>query len=215
MKLVNSLLKDFNELQLIHGEKILDPIYGSGYIDSPDTFFIFMNPTGRNTASFKQWTGLKAPWIGTKNIWKLFHQVGLFDKKLFNETQKLHHSEWDYEFTNKVYEHVYNNRMYITNIAKCTQLDARPISNKVYKEYLSLLEKEIDIVKPKKIITFGNQVSSVFLEQPISVSKVRKTSFKKEIEGNSYDIYPVYYPVGQGMRNIKMAIEDIKWVIDL
>ena len=28
-----------------------------------------------------------------------------------------------------------------------------------------------------------------------------------------YKVYPVYYPVGQGMRNIKKVIEDLKWVL--
>ncbi len=32
----------------------------------------------------------------------------------------------------------------------------------------------------------------------------------KEIDEISYPVFPVYYPVGQGMRNISIAIEDIK-----
>lgn len=50
-------------------------------------------------------------------------------------------------------------KIFITNLGKCTQIDARIIPNEIYKEYLSLLFKEIDIIKPKIIITFRNQVS--------------------------------------------------------
>ncbi len=31
---------------------------------------------------------------------------------------------------------------------------------------------------------------------------------------NEYKIYPVYYPVGNGMMNMEKAIEDIKFIIE-
>ena len=70
-----------------------------------------------------------------------------------------------------------------------------------------------DIVKPKIIITFGNQVSSIILNKKISVSETRKKYFEKEINGNIYKIFPVYYPVGNGIFNIDKSIEDIRWII--
>lgn len=45
---------------------------------------------------------------------------------------------------------------------------------KVYKKYLNLFKKEMEIVNPKVIILFGNQVSSIVLDEKISVSNVRK-----------------------------------------
>ncbi len=35
-------------------------------------------------------------------------------------------------------------------------------------KYLNLLEKEIDIIRPKVIVTLGNQVSSIVLNKNIS-----------------------------------------------
>ena len=35
------------------------------------------------------------------------------------------------------------NKMFITDLGKCTQIDARPIQNSVYEKYLNLLEKRI------------------------------------------------------------------------
>ena len=70
--------------------------------------------------------------------------------------------------------------MFITNLGKCIQIDARPIQNSVYEEYLSLLEKEIEIVNPKVIVLFGNQVSTVFLKEKISVSQCRKKEYIKK-----------------------------------
>ena len=83
----------------------------------------------------------------------------------------------------------------------------------VYKKYLYLLEKEFEIINPRVIILFGNQVSSIVLDEKISVSKVRKQLFEKEINGKTYNFYSVYYPVGNGRFNIDKSIEDIKWIM--
>ena len=80
--------------------------------------------------------------------------------------------------------------------------------------YLNLLLKELDIVKPKIIITFGNQVSSIILNKKISVSSNRKERHYLKISNNKYKVYPVYYPVGNAIFNMDKAIEDIKWIIE-
>jgi len=74
--------------------------------------------------------------------------------------------------------------------------------------------KEIEIINPKIIITLGNQVSSIVLKQNVSVSQCRKQNFSKNIAGKEYKVYPVYYPIGNGMMNIEKAIEDIKYIIE-
>ena len=119
--------------------------------------------------------------------------------------------EW--EFADLVYANVEKNKYFITNLGKCTQVDARVLPNSVYSEYLDLLYKEIEIVNPKIIITLGNQVSSIILDKNISVSQCRKQNFLKKIEGKEYKVYPVYYPIGNGMMNIDKAIEDLKFIL--
>ena len=69
----------------------------------------------------------------------------------------------------------------------------------------------MEIVNPKVIILFGNQVSSIVLGENISVSQVRKKSFMLK---KKFKCYPVYYPVGNGIFNIDKAIEDIKYIIE-
>lgn len=210
---VTKLHKEFDKLQEIYGSKNLDSIYGAGCIHNPKICFVFMNPTGKNVASDKSWKGLKAQWLGTKNIWKLLNSLNLIDQDIYKKTQELKPLEWDYDFAYELYQDMKKRGVYITNLGKCTQDDARPLSNKVFYEYLDLLEKEIDIIKPEKIIAFGNQVSSILLNQNISVSKCRKQCFIKTINNHEYKVYPVYYPVGQGMRNIPIAIEDINFIV--
>lgn len=211
---IQDLNKEYDKLQLKYGAKELDSIYNGGLEENPDICFVFMNPTGRNIASEKTWKGRKSPWIGTKNIWDLFYSVGLQDEETYKKIKSIKGSEWTEEFADEVYSDVEKHKYFITNLGKCTQIDARPLPDKIYKEYLSLLEKEIEILNPKVIILFGNQVSSIVLGEKISVSSVRKKLFKKNINGKEYDAYSIYYPIGNGRFNIDKSIEDIKWIIE-
>lgn len=211
MKL-EDLKEKYDKLQEKYGAKELDSIYNGGCTENPDICFVFMNPTGRNIASSKEWKGIKSPWIGTKNIWDLFYRLELMDEEIYRIIKNIKGNEWTEEFAKMVYEDVKKHKYFITNLGKCTQADAREISNSVYKEYLDLLKKEINIINPKVIVLFGNQVSSIVLNQKISVSKCRKQLFKNKINGKEYSFYSVYYPVGNGRFNIDKSIEDIRYI---
>ena len=211
---VTKLHKKIDVLQHVHGAKHLNAIYGAGCIKNPNAMFIFMNPTGKNVSAQKTWGGLRAPWIGTKNIWRLFYQLHLISDVLFEKIQKLQAKDWTTEFAQEVYNEISAHNVYITNLAKCTQIDARPLKNTVFKEYLETIYEEIGIIQPTHILTLGNQVSSILLEKPIRVSSYTKN--QKEIlkvKTKNFDVYPVYYPVGQGMRNMPLAIKRIQSVI--
>ena len=171
---LSDLTKEYDKLQKKYGAKELDSIYNGGCDKKPDICFVFMNPTGRNIASSKNWKGLKSPWIGTKNIWNLFYELGMLDEDIYNKIKNIKGSDWTEEFASTVYENVKKHKYFITNLGKCTQIDARPLPDSVYKEYLHLLEKEIEIINPKVIVLFGNQVSSIVLNEKISVSLCRK-----------------------------------------
>ena len=60
----------------------------------------------------------------------------------------------------------------------------------------------------RNIASLPNWVSSIVLNQNISVSQCRKQNFLKIIAGKEYKVYPVCYPIGNGMMNIEKAIED-------
>lgn len=211
MKLEDLKVK-YDRLQNKYGAKELDSIYNGGCSENPDVCFVFMNPTGRNIASSKEWTGIKSPWIGTKNIWDLFYSLDLMDETIYKKIKTIKGTDWTEEFAEEVYEDVKKHRYFITNLGKCTQVDARVLPDSVYKEYLELLEKEIEIINPKTIVLFGNQVSSIVLNQKISVSQCRKQLFQRDINGRKYNFYSVYYPVGNGRFNIDKSIEDIKYI---
>ena len=211
---LDDLKIEYDKLQLKYGAKELDSIYNGGCVNNPDICFVFMNPTGRNIASNKSWRGLKSPWIGTKNIWYLFYELKLLDKDIYDKIKAIKGSEWTEEFASEVYDNVTKHKYFITNLGKCTQIDARPLPDSVYKEYLHLLEKEIEIINPKVVVLFGNQVSSIVLNEKISVSGCRRQKFIKEINNKTYDCYCVFYPVGNGRFNIGKSIEDINFILN-
>ena len=209
-----SLNKEYDKLQKIYGDPNLHSIYNGGCEENPNICFVFMNPTGRNIASLPGWPGPYHPWLGTKNIWDLFYAVNLLDEDIYNSIKSIKGSEWTPEFSKQVYENITNHKVFITNLGKCTQIDARPLKDSYFKDYLPLLEKEIKIIKPKVVILFGNQVSSIFLNEKISVSQTRKQYFDKKIGKETYKCFPVFYPVGNGRFNIDKSIEDIKYIIE-
>lgn len=210
----DKLFNIYRDLQNEYGDSKYDAITSGGNRENPNICFIFMNPTARNIAASKSWTGIKAPWIGTKGIWSMLAKLGLFSKELANKIRDMKPGDWTTKFASQVYSEVASNNIYITNLAKCTQADARHLNNKVFQNYLRLTEQEIALLNPKLIVTFGNQVSSIFLKQQISVSKVRQKIFQNQILGTNFSTLPVFYPLGQGRRNMPKAIEDIAAVID-
>jgi DNA polymerase len=211
---LNQLKKDIDDLQLLFGDKKLKAIYGAGCIKNPKVMFIFMNPTAKNVSAFDDWKGLRAPWLGTKNVWQIFSALGIVSPDYFQKIQEMKIRDWDVNFAHDIYREVVEKKVYITNLAKCTQVDARPLKNDVFKNYLKIMEKEIVAINPKNIITFGNQVSSIILEKSISVGDYKRN--KKEvlkISKKSFNVYPTHYPVGQGRRNMPLAIKRLKAIL--
>jgi len=85
---IEELKKEYDQLQRKCGAKELDSIYNGGCEENPNICFVFMNPTGKNIASDKSWKGRKSPWLGTKNIWKLFYNVSLLSEDTFSQIMK-------------------------------------------------------------------------------------------------------------------------------
>lgn len=136
----------YDQLQIKYGAKELDSIYNGGCDENPEICFVFMNPTKRNIASSKNWKGLKAPWIGTKNIWDLFYQLELLDEDIYGRIRKIKGREWTEEFAEEVYRNVKKYKYFITNLGKCTQVDARVLPDSVYKEEYEKKELEETLI---------------------------------------------------------------------
>lgn len=138
----------------------------------------------------------------------------MISKKTFEQIQQFKPQERTEAFSLEVYQELANNKVYISNLAKCTQADARPLKDKVFKDYLELIYQEIEEVQPEYVISFGNQVSSILLNKKITVSTYAKDDHKiLNIKKQTYKVYPTFYPVGQGMRNMPQSIARIQYIL--
>lgn len=211
----SALHKSFDSLHKRYGNIDLKAIYGAGEINNPKLMLIFMNPTARNISAHQDWHGIRAPWIGTKEVWKMLNSLGIVrDSIVLRKVLDLKPGDWDEELAQELYTELAQNSIYITNIAKCTQIDARALPNATFKAYIPSMLEEINLTNPKSIISFGNQVSSILLSKSISVSDYVDNQYERIIVGDrAFKVYPTYYPVGQGMRNMPKAIARIKSII--
>lgn len=210
------LHQEINRLQRVHGDPELCPVYGTGCVKNPKIMLMFMNPTGRNISTNPQWSGIRASWLGTKNIWHLLHQANLLAQSYLEQTQAQTPEEWTPSFAQEIYQELARNGVFLTNLAKCTQVDARPLKDSVFRDYLDLAKQEILEVQPEKIITFGNQVSSILLNKPISVSQYSETKSEVlELDKQKFAVFPTYYPVGRGRMNMPLAVKRIRAVLEV
>jgi DNA polymerase len=210
---IKEIQKDIDRLHKKHGDKNFTPLYGTGCIKNPKVLFLFMNPTAKNLTVHKSWEGIRAPWIGLKNTWRLMKELGFINSELNEKVRGSRKEEWNHEFAIELYSCVAKNKGYLTNLARCTQPDARHVSDVVFRESLAITLREIELINPKIIISFGNQVSTNLLGYPIKVSETRKQKHDLRIGKKTYTVYPTFYPVGMGLRNMSKAIEDIKFVM--
>jgi hypothetical protein len=148
-----TLHKKYDELQSLYGDQNFSTIYGGGCIQNPEVCFIFMNPTARNVSANPERKGLKAPRIGTKQTRKMFYDLGLLSEELFQKT-RIHPGERTEDFARELYAYFKDNQIFITNLAKCTQLDAHALKDAVFKAYLPHMQEELLLLNPKHIITF-------------------------------------------------------------
>jgi len=205
----SDLIKEYDLLQAVHGGEDLRSILWGGCEENPETCFVFMNPTGRNVAASPDWPGIRAPWLGTKPVWEIFYGLGFLSESLHDRIRAMKPVCWDAAFSEELYSHLAAQKIYITNLGKCTLPDARHLPDSVYRDYLALFMEELRLTAPKRIISFGNQVSSLLLGQNISVSRCRKQQFTLE----GIPLWPVYYPVGNGRFNLDKAMEDLRYIL--
>jgi hypothetical protein len=207
---IDTLRLETDLLQQVYGSPGLNAIYGAGCTVKPRVMFVFMNPTARNVAAHPTWNGIRAPWLGTRAVWKLFAELGLLTSELFALTQSLRPTDWTAAFAQQLYRHLAEQRIYVTNLAKCTLSDARPLPNSVFKEYVALLHGEVDSATPGTIVAFGNQVSSILLGRQVSVSAYGDGARHIRTGRTTTKVIPTHYPVGQGMRNMPLAVARLR-----
>lgn len=194
----------------------LKPIMSGGKTQDPKYMFVFINPTYRNVSSDSNWSGKRRPWTGTKYIWKIFKNAGHFDENLLSEINNK--KEWDIAFADKVYDHLAAKSFYFTNIVKWTSENADLPDAQMIKTFLPILLREIQIVNPEFIVTFGLIPFNALVNVPLKLKDYydevmlnkQLKHFILELEGRTFKVIPSYFPVGRG--DPKRAIAILKLI---
>ncbi len=150
------------------------------------------------------------PFLGTKDVWRIFHKAGLFDDMLIS---KINNSQkWTVELAQQVLNFLQQKSFYFTNVVKWTGADGTLPNAAKIKLFLPILEKEIELVQPENIVTFGLLPFEAITQQKIKLadyySEAMKTNQLKLFHAGESKVIPCYFPVGRG--NPKRAIELLK-----
>lgn len=197
-------------------ENRLQPIHGGGKSFRPKLMFVFINPTHANISSDRSWQGPRFPFVGTKSIWRVFRKSGMLDDALMKDINSS--KSWSVEFANHVLDFLKSKSFYFTNLVKWTGSDATLPDSKKIKLFLPLLEKEIEIVQPEYIISFGQIPSEKLTGQKIILgdyyNEIIKNKnikfFSRRFGPFKTQIIPRYFPIGRG--NPNRAIEILKLI---
>lgn len=100
---MRNLIKQYDELQNTYGSKDLNSVCGCGEDCNPRVALVFMNPTKWNIATNKSWKGLRAQWLGTKQIWEFLAKCELFSSNINEKIKNKKPKDWIPEFCEYVY----------------------------------------------------------------------------------------------------------------
>ncbi len=191
------------------------PIKGIGYPNEPNIMFLAINPTPKNPTIRGDHPGEKKrfPFAGDKLFWKVLIEAGYLDKDLLADLKRA--PPWDDRLLSLIETKLIERKYFLTEVVKCPTLHGELPSRDSIRKCLSYLRKEISLVRPRNIITFGTLVyraltgKSIVLKNAIRNDCVIDRSTIVRVYGNS-KVFPCYFPTGRG--NSKKAIECLRCI---
>ncbi|MFV1917208.1 MAG: uracil-DNA glycosylase family protein [Patescibacteria group bacterium] len=201
---IKQLFKRYDDCKLCKssGNK-LQHILAGGKFNNPKVALVFINPTHTNISSAPDWKGHRFPFIGITRFWQILAVSGWIAKGTVTEFDNF---GWNKGTIKLLEDDLHKKGIYITNLVKCTFPHGNYPEKKYFDYHLPLLEKELSIVRPTAIISFGG-LSTKYLNG-------ENLTFKKyfvnphHLEYKNIPVYPCYFPVGRG--NPKLAIEVLR-----
>lgn len=181
----------------------LHHILGGGQSINPKVVFVFINPTHTNISSHPSYQGRRFPFIGVTHFWQVLRDSGWIEKGIIENIK----TGWNKETINAIEKDLINRGLYITNLVKCTSSHGNYPEKKVFNYHLPLFEKELKIVKPKSIISFGTLTTKLLSGRNV----IFKNYFKdpQTLRTNivfSARLYPCWFPVGRGKRKFARGV---------
>ena len=179
------------------------PSVGSGgRTVSPKLALVFINPTARNQSAGENWLGERAPFIGLSRVWQLLADAGLIDRGVVSKLGP--DGRWRLDEANRLYRHIASRGLYITNLVKACSYASDMPSMKMAREFGDLLIAELEIVRPRLVVSMGVQVTTVLSQAPVRLRDeyrhflVSGQLRRRPITGTDLSLVPSYFPVGRG-----------------
>lgn len=211
MYTLDSLYKRFDDCPLCRlSNNSLLHILGGGKFDYPKVALVFINPTHMNISSHPEWKGRRFPFIGVTRFWHILSDSGWLTKRVF---KRLEDNQWGEDRVNELENELLSRRIYITNLVKCTFSHGDYPERKYFDYHLPLFKKELSLVKPKAIISFGGLATKYLTGETLVFKKYFRNL--QRLKYKQIPVYPCYFPVGRG--NPKLAVQvlrELKYLIE-
>jgi len=182
----------------------LHPVPGGGKAPCPKIMGIFINPTARNISSYDTWSGPRYPFVGIKSLWRVFHKAGILDPVTMGTIESSQH--WATDTATAVLNALDKAGVYLTNIVKRSYRGPQLPDKGMVKMFLPILLKEIEIVQPLCIVTFGGFPFFYLTGNRLKLDEYYRSINEKDPLGGfslpicsrSCRVVPCYFPVGRG-----------------
>jgi len=179
-------------------------VSGAGKARYPKIMGIFINPTMRNISSHPEWSGPRFPFAGINQFWRVMHRTGIFSTTGMKAIENSKH--WTVDLARIVLNALDEAEVYLTNLVKRTYKGPQLPDCETVNIFLPILLKEIELIQPKYIVTFGRfpffHLSGQKLKLDIYYRLFEGTHFLKTynviINSKTYKVIPCYFPVGRG-----------------
>lgn len=105
------------------------------------------------------------------------------------------------------------NALYLTNIVKCRpHLNRAPEATEIKICKKILLDKQIEIINPSVICTFGSYATNTLLKSTFKISEIRGKTYKYK----AFTLIPSYHPafILRSPKNLPSLLGDIKKAYD-
>lgn len=81
-------------------------------------------------------------------------------------------------------------QVYIANVLKCRPPNNRDPLPEEVEVCKPVLLRQIELIRPKIIVTLGNHATRLILDKNVSISAVRG----KKLKGSGYFVFPLFHP---------------------
>lgn len=214
---LDSLNEIFDQCSRCHkASNQLRHVYGGGATRNPKYCFVLINPTHLNISTRPEYSGPRFPFIGVRQFWRILHRAGFLGDDVMSAIEG---KEWTRSTTRKLLQELRRRSIYVTNLVKCAQPHPDLPPAAVIRQDFPLLCKEISLVRPQAIVSFGQLPFRVltgesirlyeYYESLTSGHELRVAWFHTP-DGMRFPVFPTFFPTGRG--NPRLAVEILRFL---